>query len=240
MTKSLKFLAKNHWFYLPLTFIMILQCIPDFNVIRSLILVKVGGFSWQSLALDYLFFGVTYSGLLLVVVNKVSGLNYSYLIHSSLISIALYQLFMSSIDGWARLDQLVVHFFIFLSVSLCYYGQHMTLIAGIGRYGKLLPEGFETTGVSLILAFFNLGATLQGSITLKQLRKFDVKAGYYKRIENPCILNFAILVVLNFGSSFFLGWKLKGNFFSRIRKTQIVGELLKKRLKQKKKNKRQM
>ena len=116
----------------------------------------------------------------------------------------------------------------------------MTLIAGIGRYGKLLPEGFETTGVSLILAFFNLGATLQGSITLKQLRKFDVKAGYYKRIENPCILNFAILVVLNFGSSFFLGWKLKGNFFSRIRKTQIVGELLKKRLKQKKKNKRQM
>jgi hypothetical protein len=76
----------------------------------------------------------------------------------------------------------------------------------IGRISKYLPEGFESTGVVVIIASLNFSGTTSAQLGATQQNKFMIHDGYYDRGFPLFVLDYAIQVGLAIVAPLFLAW----------------------------------
>jgi hypothetical protein len=66
------------------------------------------------------------------------------------------------------------------------------LLPLIGRISKYLPEGFESTGVVVIIASLNFSGTTSAKLGSNQQADYMIKDGYYDRGLPLFVLDYAI------------------------------------------------
>ena len=76
----------------------------------------------------------------------------------------------------------------------------------IGKISKFMPNGFESTGVTLVITLYNVTGVVSNMIDAYELKIFDIKSGYYDRVWKAITLNagFLVFLMLIFGV-FFVG-----------------------------------
>ena len=76
----------------------------------------------------------------------------------------------------------------------------------IGRISKYLPEGFESTGVVVIIACANMSGTTSAKLGGTQQGNYMIDNGYYDRGFDLFVVNYAIMVALVVAAPLFLAW----------------------------------
>lgn len=83
-------------------------------------------------------------------------------------------------------------------------------IAIIGSFTDYMPLGFESTGVTVLVAIMNMATLGSGLITSQVLQTYGVGDGYYERVYNPfwvvCWISLGVNIVL----PLFTSCKVKG------------------------------
>lgn len=79
-----------------------------------------------------------------------------------------------------------------------YFASDMPMIATIGKFTRMCPDGLESTGITLLVSLSGVGSLIGGILGAVQIEYFDVRAGYYDRISGPIFVNwiYAIFMVL--------------------------------------------
>jgi hypothetical protein len=80
------------------------------------------------------------------------------------------------------------------------------LLPVVGRISKYLPEGFESTGVVVVVSLLNFAYTACGKLGSSQQHSFHVRSGYYERGMNLFLLDFAIMTGMIMIAPVFLIW----------------------------------
>ena len=76
----------------------------------------------------------------------------------------------------------------------------------VGRVSKYLPEGFESTGIVVIISSLNFTATLSSKFGAIQQDDYMIKDGYYERGLPLFVVDYAIQVLLAVVAPIFLAW----------------------------------
>jgi hypothetical protein len=90
------------------------------------------------------------------------------------------------------------------------FTQNLPQIATIGRFTSYLPEGFESTGVTILVSVMNMGVLSSGLLASVELQAYNVYAGYYERARTPMNMNCWISLGVCFATPLFVAWKVKG------------------------------
>ena len=90
------------------------------------------------------------------------------------------------------------------------FTSNLPQIATIGRFTTYMPEGFESTGVTLLVAFSNMGVLSSGLLAATENNKYNVVDGYYERARTPMLLNCWISLAVCALCPLFVVWKVRG------------------------------
>ena len=90
-------------------------------------------------------------------------------------------------------------------------------MAVIGRFTTYMPEGFESTGVTILVSIMNIGTLSSGLLASVELQAYDVVDGYYERAQGPMDINCMISLVVSLVCPLFIVWKVKGLKKSRAK-----------------------
>ena len=158
------------------------------------------------LSLTSLIFGVLYSSVMIYIINYFKGLKMRDLLLVGAASLAFanfgnYALYYAeSIPFWLQ--------FTIQIVMSCFQGMATDLpqIAVIGRFSKKCPEGFESTGITLLISFSNTAVLLSGISAANLLQTFAVRTGHYDNLIYPVIYTHYYSLVLVFICPFFAIW----------------------------------
>jgi len=90
------------------------------------------------------------------------------------------------------------------------------VIPVIGRISPFLPDGFEATGITLVVATLNFTYTLSNLADAYEIEFFQLESGYYLRTTFPLLLNFGfcafcVLISPLFLKNSDLGMPVKGD-----------------------------
>ena len=123
---------------------------------------------------------------------------YNITIVICLIMFAFYMLLSSTVifsDKFGQLEYASIYTFCFCLNNLCISLMFNVIV---GRISQFLPEGFESTGVTIIISCFNFSQTFGQYLGSMILQSYKVDDGYYDRLEGPQLigLGFSILAVL--------------------------------------------
>ena len=94
-------------------------------------------------------------------------------------------------------------FWVFIIVSLI-LGQNIYYVSLAGRISKYLPEGYECTGITTVVSATALAVNVNGYFAKPYLNYFEVKDGYYERLQTPQFISsafqiFFVLITTLFG-----------------------------------------
>ena len=81
---------------------------------------------------------------------------------------------------------------------------NMSFVPVVGRVSKYLPEGFESTGVTLIVSTFTFFLSFGTISTGWVLDAYNVSNGYYSRMKDPILICDTIYVASLFLAPLFL------------------------------------
>ena len=88
---------------------------------------------------------------------------------------------------------------IFASIS-----DFFTTIPIFGRLNTLIPDGFESTGATIVESLIALSGSISLYGTKKELEYYGVVNGYYDRLRNPLVVNAALCVLISYFCPLFL------------------------------------
>lgn len=159
-------------------------------------LVNMANWTYIDLSWNYLPFGVCYSLIMIFIINKVKGLKFETLLISGAICLNFYQIsnipviFVRNIPYfWMFMDQWMG------SVPL-YFAQDMSMIATIGKFTRMCPDGLESTGITLLVSLSGVGSLIGGILGVFSIEHFGVRAGYYDRMSGPIFVNWVYAIVM--------------------------------------------
>ena len=211
-SKRLLSLSKRNWFYIPLIFLSI-QLLFCSEEIEEEIERVYSQYQGKSEDLNHAkFSGYTFFGIFLFIFSifyRRSNMPYLVLIGPILggvhtLSIIVYFFFSGQIydEGEPSYSCLSTIFFIEKAAKL------LPLVGLLGRVARILPDGFESTGIALVIGLYNLCLTLEDKVSQFEMDSFGVKQGYLKRIE-PCLaINLIVQIVLILFGAAFLHFKV--------------------------------
>ena len=183
-------------FLWPAIYVFIVLIPPVTQVDYQYILMGEGGWSYNLYIINQFVYLCLVSFILIAFVATINNVPFWILILVASILCALGNVTLSC-TIFVQWFPKYVFFGLFIFLNVVYLtAQNLLLIPLIGRVSKYLPEGFESTGVTTIIALFNLGGSFSGLLTEYMLTKYGVKAGYYRRIEMPQNIVNGIQVVL--------------------------------------------
>ena len=85
---------------------------------------------------------------------------------------------------------------VIFSDLFAYLGIYVPLAALWAKLSKHFVDGFETTGVAIVVGLFDLGQTLNYLVGDFLINQFDVKKGYLERVRGPLVCFVCIQIVL--------------------------------------------
>jgi hypothetical protein len=191
-----------------LPFIYCLLCIlpPQLNGLFYYIILGEGGWDIELLALSDLVVGLIYSFGFLIYLNKIKGAKFHRLVVVGQIvatlGFALYLPWLF-IRRFPKGLFFAIRWFVFTLQSL---GADLLIVPIVGRISKVLPEGFESTGVTVAISFYNLSGIINGDLSGYQIKTFGCVSGYFDRTRSPYLLNLGFMISLIAASPLFLSW----------------------------------
>ena len=72
----------------------------------------------------------------------------------------------------------------------------LAAICTLGRFSRFLPEDFETTGITILVAMSNIGIIGGNLLAALELDLYSVHPGYFLRVIRPMFLNFFFAIFL--------------------------------------------
>lgn len=195
--------------FLPLLLNLALFAVPQLGDAGNYILLNEGGWDVADLSVltltNGLLFSISMLFLLKEALSKLSFVNH-YLVGAIMVTISnmtFYTFLYSREIGFYGMFAIN-----FLQAILINISSFLPQMATIGRFTTYLPEGFESTGVTILVSICNVGIIGSGLMAAKELVWFDVKAGYYKRTETAMHFNVGISALLVLICPLFVVWKV--------------------------------
>lgn len=180
------------------------MAIPQLGDLFNFILLGKGGWSYDVLSFNGLLFGIVYSVGFMLFVGKLKGKTFWKLIVFAQFINTL-GLGMSGISIYSNLIPIPAMFGIVTVYNIIQnLGQDLLLIPMIGRISKYLPDGFESTGITVIISFVNFAGITNNFASAFEIEYFDCNKGYYDRTKWPLVWNVGANVVLMLLAPLFL------------------------------------
>ena len=181
----------------PFMYIFVSNLAPNPLLVYNYVLLGKGGWSYQTLN-AVTFISTMIFGLILTVVINGSKIRLENLVLYAQIAGALYMLGATFI---VICDELNYYLFVGLWLGVQVIGLFyftVGLIPVIGRLSKYLPEGFESTGVTFMIAANNTGLNIGLVLCAPLFDAFGVGVGHYNRLAKPQLIldGFQVFMVL--------------------------------------------
>ena len=189
----------------PFLLMLLFNCIPCPRPDYAFVLIGQSNWSFDLFNITGFFSALICNIIVLSGIAKIGQyVKYNIILVGSLIAFSIYLLISSSVIFADRFDKTEYAVFYTLIDCLWNISIKMFYITLTGRISKFLPEGFESTGVTLVIAFFNLSQTAGQLLASEILSYYKVTAGYYGRLESPQMIALGSNIVLNFICQLFL------------------------------------
>ena len=171
----------------------------------SFVLLGQAGWSFNLYNITSFIGQVAGFGIVMAGVTSIGKwFKYNIIIAGSLILFALYMLVSCSVIFSGNFGQ--TEYATIFTVSNCMWNLCISLmfITITGRISKFLPEGFESTGVTIIISCFNFSQTIGQYLGSVILQYYKVDDGYYSRLEGPQLIGFGLSILIIFACPLFL------------------------------------
>ena len=181
----------------PFIMLALFNLLPLPQADYAFVLLGRGGWSFNLFNFTNFIGLITTNALLLVGVTRIGKwLKYNIIIAITLALFAASVLMSTTVIYSDKFDQ--IEFSVFYIVALFFYnvGKNLVYITIVGRISKYLPEGFESTGVTILIACNNLSFTGGQYLGSEILAYYDVKAGYYDRLKGPQVIGLSSCILL--------------------------------------------
>jgi hypothetical protein len=193
-----------------------INLVPNFFDFSSYILTSKSNWKSSMLSSNYLFWSMLYVVLMYYLFNIVKDAKFGSIILSAAIISGLGQISQFGLILESS-SSVVVTFGIYAMQNLSdQLATDLVTISIIGRVARFIPEGFECTGTSLLVAVFNIALTNANNISANQLSHYGIKAGYMQRISEPMVWNtfYALIVIISM--PIFLRHRLRRNKLDQL------------------------
>lgn len=195
---------------LPFLFLICMLLPPTLETLLQYFLLGKGNWQYWLLSTNDFISGISYSIFFMFFINMIRGIpfyrlmiygGFCYILGLSMTSVYFY------IENFSKTAFFIIRLFITMFNS---FGADLLLVPMIGEISKYLPEGFESTGVTFAISFFNLSSILNGILSGKEISTFAIHEGYYERAKEAFEVNIGFRVLMMFLSPLLLVWAVKG------------------------------
>lgn len=191
---------------LPLIFNLTSSTIPILGDLMNYILMGSGRWSYDVLSYNNLLFGIGYSVAFMLLIDKLKGIPFWKLI--------IFAQFLTAFGlGFSIFNIYGMYIGVFWTFILSLFGNtvqslgsDLLLIPMIGRISKYLPDGFESTGITVIIALQNFTVLGNNQFSASEMEYYGIDKGYYDRTKWPMAWNTGAQVLLMLLAPLFLGW----------------------------------
>ena len=181
----------------PLLIAMLYRLLPQLTQAYTYVLLSRGGWSFSQFNTSS-FFGALLTNLALLFGFTKLGkyIKYNLLIAGGLVMIAVNILLSSTVFYAQYFDPFWYAVFWVFVTSLVNLSKSLIMVTIVGRISRVLPEGFESTGVTLIISINNVCNNIGIFLSSVLLDAYEVKVGYYERLREPQEMVLALSVLL--------------------------------------------
>ena len=174
---------------IPIIFLWLLQLCPNFGYAEKYYLTNIGKWDSFDISIANLVYAFSHFTLFSLVINNVKKVKTKYIMLIGAISLNISN-FGNYVMVFIRYIPFSFQFSNFVVQSILRaFSFELLTISIIGKIGKLSPDGYESTSISLVLSFANFASTISGIITAKELDYFDIRPGHYENIIIPSFIN---------------------------------------------------
>lgn len=207
----------------PILFHFLLMLTPDLSSATNFVLSNVGKWRPAVISSIDLIYGVLYSITLAYTLSFFKKMRFGTILLAASATKAFSFIGIFSLYFFQKIP------FVFQFVcQICFslgsnLAQDLPLIAIIGKFGENSPEGFEGTGVSLLVSITIISLSCSAYGGGFELDKFGVRSGHYENLVFPAILNSFYVIFLVLVSPLFSceGKKIRAKI-SRISKRESL------------------
>ena len=170
----------------PYILLVLFNLLPLPQADYPFVLLGRGGWSFNLFNLTNFIGQISTNALLLVGVTRIGKwFKYNIILAANLSMYAASFLLCTTViysDQFGETEYAVIY-----TIAQCLYNfsKNLVFITIVGRISKFLPEGFESTGVTILISSNNICLTTGQYLGSEILGYYNVKAGYYNRLEGP-------------------------------------------------------
>ena len=182
----------------PFTLLLIINISPWTKPEYSFVLLGQGGWSFGVFNLTTSISMLCAYVIIMSVVTRIGKwFKYNIILTAAQILFSMYLVATCSVIFSDKFGE--GEYAVFYTIANCSWAlsKSLTFVMIIGRISKFLPQGFESTGVTIVVACSNFTISVGQYLGSILLQYYEVRAGYYERLEGPqvVVLGLSILVV---------------------------------------------
>ena len=214
----LKQITQTPALLLPLLAVMLASLAPNSGEVINFISISVVGWSYTQRGEVFTAKAVIVAVILMQVKKFNKSISFENMILIGIISTAC--------GRFAEVHQAIPVFlgapyvasFLINGINFEIYA-FFTAVPLYGRLNSMIPKGLEGSGANTLKALLALVTTGCASISATELEVFDVKGGYYGRVQGPLLINATYCVLLVLVTPFLLLGGMKKRKKKGVRKT---------------------
>ena len=193
--------------FMPYLLLLFCQMPPQLSGLFYYIILTNGGWNIGLLAFNDLIVGLLFSFGFLYYLNRYKSAPFYKLMIAGMVIVSA-SFFMYSVYLFIDVMPIAVMFFyriiLFISQSV---GTNLLNVPVIGNISKVLPEGFESTGINVAISMLDTMDITNQKFSSWQINAFRCYEGYYeKRTQGPWVMNMWWWIGLILLSPLFLIW----------------------------------
>lgn len=201
----------NPGLLLPLLYNISLIAVPALGDVANFILLNKGGWTLEQVSYITLTTGVLFAFFMIWFLGAIMPkmpFYVSYVLGGA--GLVVGNMMMYAFLEPQELGFWKMFAFYWIQTMLTNFTQNLPQIATIGKFTTYMPEGFESTGVTILVSVMNMGVLSSGLLASAELQAYDVVAGYYERARTPMNINCWISLGVCVACPLFIVWKVTG------------------------------
>ena len=176
---------------------MLLNITPNIRPEYNFVLLSQPGWSFSLFNLSSSTGQLAEFILMMLLISKIgTWFKYNIIIAASQIGFTLYVLISFSVTFSDHFDKDTYATIFGFCNCLWVVSTAFVYFSVVGRISKFLPEGFESTGVTLTVAFYNFSFSFGQYLGSLLLQYYNVKGGYYERIKVPQLIVYRLEIMI--------------------------------------------
>ena len=192
---------------LPLIYMVFISLSPSLYALSKYILINKGGWTIELIAANELAYGLTYSFLFLCFINFTKGARFDFMMLIGSISWALFIAFCFFMLFVRQIPFNLMFVIRFVQLFLGHVSGDFLLATMVGKVAKRLPDGFESTGITVVISLANMSGIWASALDSWEIKRYGCTKGYYNRMQTPLLINFGYSIFLVLLAPLFLRWR---------------------------------